>query len=157
MNNLIYILIFSIIIIFILFFNINQVISIRERTDHFLNETIPKIIIQTWKSNEIPVKYKPLIESVKKINHDYQYIFFTDDDIDNFIKINYPNYYQAYLKLPVKIQKIDFFRYIAVYHYGGFYFDLDMNSIEPLNNLLDYDCIFPVDQHINYSKCNKNR
>jgi mannosyltransferase OCH1-like enzyme len=112
------------------------------------NDVIPKIIIQTWKSNSIPNKYINLIESIKKNNPDYQYLFFTDNDIENFLKINYPQYYQTYLNLPIKIQKIDFFRYVAVYHYGGFYMDLDMRCLKSFDDLLKYDCIFPVDEFI---------
>ena len=120
------------------------------------NKNIPKIIIQTWKVNVIPEKYKLDVGSVKNINHDFQYIFFSDDAIEDFLKDNYPVYYETYTKLPVKIQKIDFFRYIAVYHYGGFYFDLDMRALHSLNDLLEYDSVFPIDQHIT-NKCKKKR
>jgi mannosyltransferase OCH1-like enzyme len=112
------------------------------------NNVIPKIIIQTWKSNSIPHKYIDLIESIKQKNPDYQYLFFTDNDIEHFLNINYPQYYQTYLNLPIKIQKIDFFRYVAIYHYGGFYMDLDMSCLKSFDDLLKYDCIFPVDEFI---------
>ena len=69
-------------------------------------------------------------------------------------KKNYPKYYKSYNKLPIKIQKIDYFRYIAIYHYGGFYFDLDMRCLYPIDELLNYDCVFPVDQNITVQKCN---
>jgi len=156
MNSHIYNLMISIIIIFLLLLFFNNILYKREYDD-FSNEGIPKIIIQTWKSNDIPEKYNNYIASVKRYNPDFKYLFFTDDDIDKFIKTEYPNYYDTYLKLPVIIQKIDFFRYIAVYHYGGFYFDLDMNSTYPLNELLNYQCVFPVDQNIRSNKCDKNR
>ena len=156
MNNQIYIVLVSIIIIFIIFYLLNNNFYIKSN-EHFSNQTIPKIIIQTWKSNDIPDKYKDYIASVKRYNPDFKYLFFTDDDIDKFIKLEYPNYYDTYLKLPVKIQKIDYFRYIAVYHYGGFYFDLDMNSTYPLDDLLNYDCIFPVDQNLQIYKKDKSR
>ena len=120
-------------------------------------EKIPKIIIQTWKTKDIPDKYKEDVDSVKKYNKDYEFLFFDDNDIETFLKNNYPKYYESYMKLPVKIQKIDYFRYIAIYHYGGFYFDLDMRCLNPLDELLDYDCIFPVDDNLNGKKCNKVR
>ncbi len=122
-----------------------------------LNKTIPKIIIQTWKDNNIPERYSKHIESVKKINPDYNYIFFTDDDIENFLKKYYPDYYQTYQKLPIKIQKIDFFRYIAVYHFGGFYMDLDMTSLTSFNPLLKNECVFPKEQYISEQSCNDFR
>ena len=119
---------------------------------------IPKIIIQTWKNNNIPTKYIPLINSIKQLNPSYKYLFFTDSQIETFLQKEYPEYYNTYIKLPIKIQKIDFFRYIAVYHYGGFYFDLDMKGIKPLDDyLLNKITIFPVDEHINNSMCNNLR
>jgi mannosyltransferase OCH1-like enzyme len=116
---------------------------------------IPKIIIQTWKSNEIPIKYSQDIKSVRALNPNFEYLFFTDEDIDTFIKTKYPIWYSTYLKLPIKIQKIDFFRYIAVYHFGGFYLDLDMTCLKPFDTVLNSNCVFPVDQHI--TNCNLYR
>ena len=146
-----------IIVIFFIFYIVNINLKIN-RFEKFENEsTIPKIIIQTWKDNKIPYKYKNDIESVKKYNPKYKYLFFTDKDIEIFLKNYYPIYYSTYLKLPILIQKIDFFRYVAVYHYGGFYFDLDMTGLYPLDDLLDYDCIFPVDQNIRPDRCNVKR
>jgi len=132
--------------------------KINYTVENFDNSTIPKIIIQTWKSNIIPLKYKNDIYSVKKYNQDYKYLFFNDNDIEDFLKIHYKDtYYQSFKKLPVIIQKIDYFRYIAVYHYGGFYFDLDMKANFPLDELLNYKCVFPIDQNIKENKCNKPR
>ena len=109
---------------------------------------IPKVIIQTWKSNNIPDKYKPLIDSIKTNNPDYEYKFFTDEDIDVFLKANYPQYYDTYQKIPIKIQKIDFFRYVAVYHYGGIYMDLDMKGLKNMDDMLSHPVVFPVDEYI---------
>ena len=111
-----------------------------------IKKYIPKIIIQTWKSNKIPIKYKKYVDSVKKDNSDFTFLFFTDKDIDKFLKKYYPIYYITYLKLPLKIQKIDFFRYVAVYHFGGFYYDLDMESLKSLDDLIKNDVVFPIEQ-----------
>jgi len=120
-------------------------------------QNIPKIIIQTWKTNTVPQRYMQLIESIKKYNPDYEFLFFTDNDIEQFLKSFYPEYYQTNLNLPIKIQRIDFFRYIAVYHYGGFYMDLDMLCLKPLDDLLKYSCVFPVDEFISRPMCKINR
>jgi len=119
----------------------------------FEKENIPKIIIQTWKSNVVPQRYMQLIQSIKVNHPDYQYLFFTDQDIEEFLKSNYPEYYQTYLNLPIKIQRIDFFRYVAVYHFGGFYMDLDMLCLKSFDDLLKYTCIFPVDEFISKPLC----
>lgn len=118
---------------------------------------IPKIIIQTWKSEDIPDKYIKDILSLKKYNLDFEFKFFSDQDIDNFLKNNYPEYYKIYKKLPKKIQKIDYFRYVAIYHYGGFYFDLDISGLKSLASLCNKSCIFPIDMHIKKEMCKDTR
>jgi mannosyltransferase OCH1-like enzyme len=151
-----YKIIFLILCILLIFYFFNK--SLINEKEHFDNQyKIPKIIIQTWKSKDIPEKYKEDVDSVKKYNSDFEFLFFDDNDIEIFLKNNYPEYYESYMKLPVKIQKIDYFRYIAIYHYGGFYFDLDMRFLYPLSeDLLNYDCIFPIDHNLN-NKCNEKR
>lgn len=148
--NIQFFIIIILTIIFLIIYSKNKV------QENFGSTKIPKIIIQTWKDNNIPDKYKLDVESVRKINPDYKILFFTDKDIEDFLKKEYPDYYVTFQKLPVFIQKIDFFRYIAVYHYGGFYFDLDMRALAPLDDLLNYDSVFPLDMHITEQRCVSN-
>jgi len=128
-------------------------IALMTQYEFFENSKIPRIIIQTWKDDDPPQKYFKDIESFRKINPNFKYLFFTDEHIENFLQQYYPEYYETYKKLPIKIQKIDFFRYIAVYHYGGFYFDLDMICLEPLDDLLKYDAVFPIDLILTEKLC----
>jgi mannosyltransferase OCH1-like enzyme len=152
------ILLILIIIFYFIFFLIDINLNNKNiKYENFNNNEIPKIIIQTWKNSSIPIKYKKDVSSIKRYNKDYQYLFFSDADIESFLKNNYPDYYNTYLKLPIFIQKIDFFRYVAIYHYGGFYFDLDIRAFYPLDELLIYDCVFPVDHNITPNLCNKSR
>ena len=123
----------------------------------FTDDNIPKIIIQTWKTNNVPQRYMPLIDSVKQHNPDYEYLFFTDESIEKFFKTHYPEYWNTYNTLPIKIQKIDFFRYVAVYHYGGFYLDLDISVLKPFDPLLRNSCVFPVDEYIDTRVCKHPR
>ena len=120
---------------------------------------IPKRIIQVWKtwSEKSPKMFSNYIESIKSVNPGYEYMFFKDNEINKFLEKNYPEYYDTFLKLPLNIQKVDFFRYIAIYHYGGFYFDLDVKALQPLDNLLDNNCVFPVDEIITKEMCKSKR
>lgn len=111
-------------------------------------EPIPKIIIQTGKTQN-PPKYRGFIDLIKTKNPDYKYLFFDDQDIETFLKDNYSEYWKTYERLPILIQKIDFFRYIAVYHYGGIYLDLDMKVLKPFDDqLLNNNTVFPVDEYL---------
>jgi mannosyltransferase OCH1-like enzyme len=120
---------------------------------------IPKRIIQVWKtwSEKSPQMFSSYVESIKKVNPGYEYMFFKDNQINLFLEQNYPEYYDTFLKLPLNIQKVDFFRYIAIYHYGGFYFDLDVKALQPLDNLLENRCVFPVDEIITKEMCKLER
>jgi len=156
-----------ILVILILIFIVYKLYELNNKIDHNTGldisqkinskTKIPKIIIQTWKNDQIPPQYAMLIDSIRKSNPDYKYLFFTDETIIQFFQTNYPEYYQTYLNLPIKIQRIDFFRYIAVYHYGGFYMDLDMTGLKSFDDLLNHDCIFPIDEFIQQNMCKMRR
>jgi Glycosyltransferase sugar-binding region containing DXD motif len=113
---------------------------------------IPKIIIQTWKTKkteDLPTYYKKTQNLIFQNNPDYRYIFFDDDDIKRFVRNKYPAFEGLIKRFKQKIQIIDFFRLLAVYEYGGFYFDMDVEVIKNLDPLLEYDCIFPVEMRRN--------
>lgn len=152
---LLFIFLISILIILYLrnYSNLNSKIE-----NYTCKKTIPKLIIQTWKDNDIPKKYHKDIESLIVLNPTFTYMYFNDEDIEFFLKENYNDkYYKTYINLPLKIQKIDYFRYVAIYHFGGFYFDLDITSLYPLDELLKYECIFPVDNYLSKNLCKLDR
>ena len=81
--------------------------------------TIPQIIHHTYKNHELPDIYKICQIEIKKLNPDFEYRFYTDDDIDNIMKNNFPEYYNKFNELPRMIMKIDMFRYFLMDKYGG--------------------------------------
>lgn len=103
-------------------------------------------IIQTWKTNDIPVRYEKFIQSVIDHNPKWNYLFFSDDDIKEFIENKMPEYKDTFFSLSTKIEQIDFFRYLAIYHYGGVYLDLDILLEFSLDELYDsHICRFPIE------------
>ena len=61
----------------------------------------------------------------------------------NFIEKEYSIYLSSYNSFTTVIQKCDFFRYLIIYHYGGFYLDLDILILENLDNLINNEiCLF---------------
>ena len=104
-------------------------------------------IIQTWKTNEIPLVYSKFIEKIRLHGRNWNILFFTDEDIIKFIERVYPEYLEVFTNLEYKIEQIDFFRYLAVYHYGGLYLDLDMLIESNLDSILDdpTKCKFPIE------------
>jgi len=102
-------------------------------------------IIQTWKTNEVPEHYHGFMKDLRNRNPNYNFMFFTDDSIKTFIEHEYPEYYPTFTNLKYKIQQIDFFRYIAIYHYGGFYLDLDVRITTSFDDLDKSICNFPIE------------
>ena len=120
---------------------------------------IPKIIIQTWKTRDLPDHYKHNQQLLMKYNPTYQYMFFDDNDIIKFINENYPEMINIIKKFTKVIQVIDLFRLLVIYKFGGFYFDMDFKIEKSLDPLLSETCVFPAEMLKNDSilqKYNKN-
>lgn len=88
---------------------------------------IPKIIHHTGPDRSLwhPLWFK-CYESWKTTHQDFEYRFWTDQDIDDLIQIHYPKYWDMYSNYPVHIMKIDFARFAILHHIGGIYADLDV-------------------------------
>ena len=102
-------------------------------------------IIQTWKTSEIPHYYSAYMDKLAHYNEGYTHVFFTDETIIKFFTFVCPEYYDTFRGLKYKIQQIDFFRYLAVYHYGGIYLDLDMEIVASFDDINKEKCVFPVE------------
>jgi inositol phosphorylceramide mannosyltransferase catalytic subunit len=104
--------------------------------------TIPRRIIQTGKSRDLPLVNKAAVASLKCLNPDFEYLFFDDEKVNGFIDEEFPQYRSVFDSFRFRIQRYDFFRYLAVYRYGGFYFDLDVFLASGLSGLLNHGCVF---------------
>jgi len=102
-------------------------------------------IIQTWKTKIVPLHYQEYVNKIKNMNPTWNYMFFDDDDIINFMKNTAPEYFETFCNLKEKIQQIDFFRYVAIYYYGGIYLDLDIDIIHPFDDIKMEKCMFPIE------------
>jgi inositol phosphorylceramide mannosyltransferase catalytic subunit len=72
--------------------------------------TIPKIIHQTYKNHNLPEIYKMCQTEIKRLHPDFEYRFYTDEDMDRLMKTEFPEYYVRFNELPRMIMKIDMFR-----------------------------------------------
>ena len=86
-----------------------------------------------------------MVSSMRLLNPDFEYLFFDDQDVSKFINNDFPQYRSVFDAFKFPIQRYDFFRYLAVYRYGGFYFDLDVLLASCLSGLLTSDCVFPFE------------
>jgi hypothetical protein len=106
---------------------------------------IPKRIIQTGKQVQQPVQNRAMMVNVRLLNPDYEHLFFDDEGVRRFIQQEFPQHREIFDCFRFPIQRIDFFRYLAVYRFGGFYLDLDVMLASGLSSLLQCGCVFPFE------------
>src|SRR5215468_2043931 len=111
-----------------------------------MTEKIPRRIIQTDKSADLPLLPKAATTSLRLLHPDFEYLFFDDAQVDKFIDSEFPQYRAVFDAFSIRIQRYDFFRYLAVYRFGGFYFDTDVLLASSLNDLLGFSCVFPFEE-----------
>ena len=107
--------------------------------------TIPKIIHQTYKNHNLPETYKMCQTEIKRLHPDFEYRFYTDEDMDRLMKTEFPEYYDKFNGLPRMIMKIDMFRYFLMYKYGGLYTDMDYLMFNPFD-LLNEKVVIPCNR-----------
>lgn len=100
---------------------------------------IPKIIWQTWMTKDLHPICQAQLDNTKKINPDWTHYLLTDDELDNFVNTEFADWsdvVECYHKLNMMVAKVDFWRYLVLYKYGGVYMDMDSAMIRPLDELI---------------------
>lgn len=110
---------------------------------------IPKIIHQTWLTGDLPTKYLYYQKKVKELHPEWKYILWTDEDNLEFIKKNFPDFYETYIGFPKNIMRADMIRYLIMDKIGGIYLDLDYEMIKPFD-YLKYDLVLPYNRSRNF-------
>lgn len=98
---------------------------------------IPKNFFQTWREQDlssysdgkIGLKSK---NSILKFFKDYRYRLWTDNEMHSFMSTQSSLWKNTFNCLDHHIKKVDFFRYVLIYNFGGFYADLDFIFLQPL-------------------------
>ena len=76
---------------------IPKVLPARDSMEY--EQKIPKIIWQTMKTSRVPVFMKNYADTWIRLNPEYEYRFHDDDDIIDFIKSDFPEYLEGYIKI----------------------------------------------------------
>ena len=105
---------------------------------------IPKIIHQIFYQGEaeIPEKYRYYRSSVQEKHPHWKYMFWDETKSRTLLEENYPWFLTVYDSYPYWIQRCDAIRYFILHYYGGFYIDMDIESLKPIDDLLeDYELV----------------
>lgn len=110
---------------------------------------IPRIIHQTWKNKQIPVKWLDYQKKVKSLHPEWKYCLWTDEDNDEFVKKEFPQFFPVYKAFPKNIMRADAIRYLIMYKIGGLYLDLDYEMLRPFQ-YTDKQLVLPVSRNISF-------
>ena len=107
---------------------------------------IPKIIHYCWFGrSSLPSTVQACIQSWQKYLPDYEIIEWNEDRFD----INSVRFVQdAYLSKKYAFVA-DYIRLYALYHYGGIYFDTDVQVLKPINRFLACDAFVSFELNTN--------
>jgi inositol phosphorylceramide mannosyltransferase catalytic subunit len=123
---------------------------------HVKSVKIPLIIMQTWKTNELPKHWKPSQDAIRKHLPHWKYVLMTDDDNLEFVKRFFPDFLHIFQAFEHPIQRADAIRYMWLYVNGGVYLDLDLEIIKPLDDLFYEDKDLYVVRSVNFSSSYTN-
>ena len=119
-----------------------------------LMNNIPKIIHQIWSgiSEPLPEHFRLLGETWKEHYPDWEYRFWDNVLMNNFIQEHYPQYWDIYSRFPYNVQRWDAIRYLILDKMGGMYVDFDYESICNMEELLkDKSCCFALEPELHTS------
>ena len=98
---------------------------------------IEKNIFQSWHTKNLHPLIQQKINNFKQMNSEYTYHLYDDNEIDNFVNKHFSGEIaDCYNKLNIIVAKVDFWRYLVLYKYGGIYLDMDSSIEKPLNKLI---------------------
>jgi mannosyltransferase OCH1-like enzyme len=98
---------------------------------------IPRTVMQTWKTHDVPEKWTSSPASVKRFMPNWDYILLSDNDNDAFVEEYFPDDLNFFRSLKYPIQRSDVVRYMWLYQFGGLYMDLDIELVSPLDELFE--------------------
>ena len=104
---------------------------------------IPKVIHYCWFGGKpLPKSARKCIESWKKYLPDYEIKEWNEDKFD----VNMIPYTREAYKYGKYAFVSDFARFYALYHYGGLYFDTDVEVIRPMNDVVARGAFMGIEQ-----------
>lgn len=102
-----------------------------------------------YKSHELPPTWAGTPATWQSMHPDWEYRFWTDQDLEDLIRDSYPWFLDAYLAYPEPIQKVDAARYFILHKYGGVYTDLDILPTQDISPMLQFvDVVLPVTPNV---------
>lgn len=81
--------------------------------------TLPKILHQSWKNNELPDDFQGWSDTCREMNPGWQWVLWTNEDNRNLVKTHFPWLLETYDGLKEEIFRADLARNLYMYLFGG--------------------------------------
>lgn len=108
----------------------------------YSSNNIPKIIHQTYPTNQVNKDIQTNIDTLKQLNPGYEYKLYNNYDVIEFIKNNYDDtILETYNKINPEYgpARADYFRYLLLYIKGGIYLDIKSSCEKPFDSIIQSD------------------
>ncbi|MAF36196.1 hypothetical protein CL622_03705 [archaeon] len=103
---------------------------------------ICKNIHQIWIGDKpIPEICNTWMDSWRDNHPDWNYTFWTDDDIIQLIERKYSWFLDVYNNYEYDVNRSDAARYLILYEYGGVYCDIDIECFKCIEPLITDECV----------------
>lgn len=101
--------------------------------------SIPRIIHQIWYQGAaaVPPHYRAFRDGWRAAHPAWELRLWDRGSCRALLAERYPEFLPAWEAYPLFIQRIDSIRYFILKTYGGFYLDMDMECLKPLDPLLE--------------------
>jgi inositol phosphorylceramide mannosyltransferase catalytic subunit len=104
--------------------------------------SIPRVLHQTFPSRTLPIAFRENVGRLRELHPNWDYRFYDDDDIVQYIRTHYGEEIFAYFKRidsRYGAARADIFRYLLMYREGGVYLDIKSAARGPLDEVLRSD------------------
>jgi len=114
--------------------------SVRSRVPRS-SGNIPSHVYQTWKSNKVPFALSLEVRHFRKLNSDYSFSHFDDNQMDSYMSTFYANQpiLDVFTRVRMPVLKADIWRYCILFREGGIYCDIKSAMGIPLRTLVKED------------------
>jgi len=112
---------------------------------------IPARIIHVYsppagESEEVSLLNQAALVNARLLHPDFDHVVFGTREMEELVAKDFPEFQEIMASFLLPIQRFDFFRYLAVYRLGGFYFDLDVFLGTSVKPLLNCECVFAFEE-----------
>lgn len=96
----------------------------------------------------IPALFHTCEKHIREMHPSWNIVRWNEENGMLYLKEKLPEYLDAYASFAHNVQRADFLRLALVYGLGGFYMDMDMYPLQPLDDLLVHDMVLAEEMYV---------